>query len=118
MNIIVKNTTRSLRKNQTESEQTFWEIVRNRKLFGKKFLRQHPVQFKFMGRKRFFIADFYCAEEKIIIEIDGKIHENRTEYDSLRDHLINAMGIRVVRIKNEDLTDIPALIEKLKPDFL
>ncbi len=42
MNIIVKSTTRSLRKNQTESERTFWEIVRNRNLFGKKFLRSIP----------------------------------------------------------------------------
>jgi very-short-patch-repair endonuclease len=71
-----------------------------------------------MGKKRFFVDDFYCAEKKIIIEIDGKIHENQVDYDSLRDHLINEMGIRVVRIKNEDLADIPALIEKLKPDFL
>ena len=118
MNSIVKSTTRSLRKNQTESERTFWEIVRNRKLFGKKFLRQHPVQLKFMGKKRFFVGDFYCAEKKIIIEIDGKIHENREDYDNLRDHLINEMGIRVIRIKNDDLADIPALIEKLKPDFL
>ncbi len=71
-----------------------------------------------MGKKCFFIGDFYCAEKKIIIEIDGKIHENQKDYDNLRDHLINAMGIRVVRIKNEDLTDIPTLIEKLKTDFL
>jgi len=64
MKILAKNTARELRKNQTESEGIFWEVVRNRKLFGKKFLRQHPVQLKFMGKKRFFIGDFYCAEKK------------------------------------------------------
>ncbi len=85
---------------------------------AKKFLRQHPVQLKFMGKKRFFVGDFYCAEKKIIIEIDGKIHENQVEYDNLRDHLIKEMGIRVIRIKNEDLIDIPSLIEKLKPELL
>ena len=118
MKILAKNTARELRKNQTESEGIFWEVVRNRKLFGKKFLRQHPVQLKFMGKKRFFVGDFYCAEKKIIIEIDGKIHENQVEYDNLRDHLIKEMGIRVIRIKNEDLIDIPSLIEKLKPELL
>ena len=118
MKILAKNVARELRKNQTESEGIFWEVVRNRKLFGKKFLRQHPVQLKFMGKKRFFVGDFYCAEKKIIIEIDGKIHENQVEYDNLRDHLIKEMGIRVIRIKNEDLIDIPSLIEKLKPELL
>ncbi len=118
MKILAKNTARELRKNQTESEGIFWEVVRNRKLFGKKFLRQHPVQLKFMGKKRFFVGDFYCAEKKIIIEIDGKIHENQVEYDNLRDHLIKEMGIRVIRIKNEDLIDIPSLIEKLRPELL
>ena len=118
MKILAKNVARELRKNQTESEGIFWEVVRNRKLFGKKFLRQHPVQLKFMGKKRFFVGDFYCAEKKIIIEIDGKIHENQVEYDNLRDHLIKEMGIRVIRIKNEDLIDIPSLIEKLRPELL
>jgi very-short-patch-repair endonuclease len=56
-----------------------WEIFRNRNFFGYKFRRQHPL-----GR---YIADFYSEELRLVIEIDGKVHENVTqqEYDIIRD---------------------------------
>ena len=75
MDNLIKQTVRDLRKNQTLSEVKIWKAVRNRKLKGKKFLRQHPIRFNMDGRKRFFIADFYCHEKNLVVEIDGKIHQ-------------------------------------------
>ena len=113
--ITAKRTARNLRKDQTPSEKKFWELVRNRRLLGKKFLRQHPIVFKYEGRDRFFVADFYCAEKKLVIEIDGKIHEDRVEYDTMRTLVINRLGINVIRIKNEMLDDIEKVVYTLKP---
>jgi very-short-patch-repair endonuclease len=64
-----------LRKTPTPSENILWQVLRNRKLDGKKFVRQFPIIFEYQGRKRFFVADFYCHEAKLIIELDGKIQE-------------------------------------------
>lgn len=58
----------------------------------------------------FFIADFYCAGLKLIIELDGRIHENNKEYDSERDLKLLSKGIYVVRIKNEELNDMNSVI--------
>ncbi len=103
MENIIKKTARLLRKNQTKSEAIIWQTVRNRKLCGKKFLRQHPILFEMDGRKRFFVADFYCHEKRLVVEIDGKIHLRQKDYDELRTHIINSLGIRVVRFRNEEV---------------
>jgi very-short-patch-repair endonuclease len=73
-NRLIKQATRNLRKSQTTAEQTFWEIIRNRKILGKKFLRQYPIIYKWRGKQKFFVADFYCHENRLIIELDGGIH--------------------------------------------
>lgn len=101
----VIDTARNLRRKQTPSESIVWEIVRNRQINGKKFLRQHPIRFMYHGRKRFFVADFYCAKLKLVLEIDGKIHERQKDYDELRTFIINQLGIRVVRVTNEAVAD-------------
>lgn len=111
---IIRSTTRDLRKNQTPSEKILWNILRNRNLMGKKFLRQHAIYFKYQGQTRFFTADFYCYEAKLVIEVDGKIHENQVEYDEYRTFLINQLGFRVERIKNEELRDIADVVAKIK----
>ena len=95
--------TRQLRKQQTNAEKLLWQELRNRKVFGKKFFRQHPIFFEYYGQNAFFIADFYCRESHLVIEIDGKIHEYQQEYDQYRTHIINSLGIRVARFKNEEI---------------
>ena len=66
---------RLLRKNQTPAEVFFWSQVRNRRLFGKKFKRQFIIHHaKIMREKKYYIADFYCHEKSLVVEIDGKIH--------------------------------------------
>jgi very-short-patch-repair endonuclease len=97
---------RDLRNNQTPSEIILWNILRRRKLSSYKFLRQHPIFYR-VNKKwvEFFIADFYCAKLKMIIEVDGKIHEKQKEYDNERDSKLFEKGISVIRIKNEEVND-------------
>jgi very-short-patch-repair endonuclease len=91
-----------LRNNQTPEEKLLWKLLRRRSFNGYKFLRQHPVIYREdKGWVDFFIADFYCNKLKMIIELDGKIHETWKEYDKERDDKLNSKGILVIRIKNE-----------------
>lgn len=93
---------RELRKNQTVLEKLMWANLRNRKLLGFKFLRQHPMLVKKeLNRNVFYIADFYCAEKKLVVEIDGGIHENQKDYDEARDLAMKEYGLEVMRFKNE-----------------
>jgi len=111
---VVKQIVRKLRKNQTIAEKTLWKEVRNRKLANKKFVRQYPILFELDEKKRFFVADFYCHEYRLIIEVDGKIHDNQKERDQYRTYLLNIMGYRVIRFKNEEvLTNIKYVLEKV-----
>lgn len=105
-----------MRRNQTKSEAMLWQALRNRKLLGKKFLRQHPIVFKWDGKRRFFITDFYCHEAKMIVEVDGGIHEKQKEYDDMRDFVVKSLGFRVIRFENEkilnDLLDVIEILNK------
>ncbi len=109
---------RELRKNQTHAEKVFWQVVRNRNFDGKKFLRQHPLIYENKNNNlSFYIADFYCAECHLVIELDGKIHEEQKEYDEQRDLIINEMGIKVLRIRNGELKDIEGVKVKIRKLF-
>ena len=94
---------RFLRRNQTEAEKIFWEAVRNRQINGKKMDRQFPVNVSDSEIAKYFIADFYCFEHKLVLEIDGGIHETQKEYDALRTMLIENKGLKVIRFKNKDV---------------
>jgi len=114
-----KELSRELRKQQTDAEKIIWDRIRNRLLCGKKFTRQHPIKFIINNQQRFFIADFYCAEYKFIIEADGKIHDNQKEYDQLRDWIIHELGYKVLRFTNEEiLSETEKVLEKIKEEFL
>ena len=112
---IAKQICRDLRKNQTKAELTFWNAVRNRKILGYKFYRQYPLFFDYLGKETFFIADFFCFEKRLVIELDGKIHDYQLERDQLREYLINMMGIEVVRYRNDEIEkNLNSVLEKLK----
>jgi len=109
---------RELRKNMTESEKALWESLRNNKL-GYKFRRQHPLVFQTEGVSNFFITDFVCIEKKLIIEVDGKIHEKQMEQDKNREFILTVLGFRVIRFSNEkvcnEISDvIKEIIENLR----
>ncbi len=110
----IKELCRNLRKKQTREEEILWQKLRNRQLNGLKFLRQHPIVYdRFTDNTKFFIADFYCAENRIVIELDGKIHNFQKEYDTNRDEIIRYQGIEVIRFKNEEVQDIEKLLNKI-----
>jgi very-short-patch-repair endonuclease len=91
----VKSAARELRQPQTAAEQNLWERVRDRKLGGLKFRRQHPI-----GR---FIADFYCAACSLVIELDGESHAGQAEHDAGRTEWLQQHGYRVLRFANHDI---------------
>ncbi len=115
---VAKKVCRDLRKNQTEAEKLFWEVVRDRKFNGKKFYRQYPIFHDISGRETFFVADFYCYTEKLVIEIDGNIHQYKLKEDNLRTEIINQLGIKVIRFKNKEIiSDIEKVLKEIEEYF-
>ena len=82
---ITKMTERSrrLHKNPTESEIILWKYLRKRQMSGLRFFRPHPIKFHINNKIYYFIADFYCHEKKLVIELDGKNHKRQKDYDKL-----------------------------------
>ncbi|MBK9391289.1 MAG: endonuclease domain-containing protein [Bacteroidetes bacterium] len=112
---VIKKSARELRKNMTDSETLLWDQLRNRRLSGLKFLRQHPIVYKADYRGlNYFIADFYCDEKKTVIELDGPIHESTVEYDQFRDEELKRLGLLILRLKNEELDDMDEALLKIK----
>ena len=106
-------TARELRKSMTESEKILWQNLRNRKLEGYKFLRQHPITYDYNANPvKYFVADFYCAERKLIIELDGKIHLSQQEKDYIRDVILLQRGYKTLRIKNEEMCDVESVLDR------
>jgi very-short-patch-repair endonuclease len=87
---------RSMRHDPMYCERLLWNELRDRKLNGFKFKRQHLI-----GA---YIADFTCVERKLIVELDGGIHKLKQEADAVRDAVLQGFGYRVLRITNEELT--------------
>ena len=109
---------RQLRKQQTVEEYMLWQLLRNRRLKGVKFFRQHPIIYSSYGKNfQFFIPDFYSSEKKLVIELDGKIHDFQKEYDRNRDSILEDLGLKVIRFKNEELKDIKRVIDAIKSYF-
>ncbi len=99
----------TLRKTMTNSEKKLWQHLRNKKIKGFHFRRQHA-----MGQ---FVADFYCHKAKLLIEVDGEIHNTilNKNYDKTRDKIIKEQGITVMRFSNNEiLNSIDRVIEKVK----
>ena len=109
---------RTLRRNQTDAEQQLWQVLRNRKLDGIKFTRQHPIIYEFNKSELFFfIPDFYCAEYKLVVELDGEIHNYQKEHDTHRDLILSSLNLKVLRIKNEEIENMEAVKNKIREYF-
>ena len=110
---------RQNRQHMTEAEKIVWELLRNRRLDGKKFLRQHKIIYEdSISAIKFFVADFYCAEEHLVLEIDGHIHDSQKEYDQWRTSVLNELGLRVLRIQNHETHFQETLLAKIRKSFL
>jgi len=88
---------RELRQSSTKAETILWEYLRNRKLEGLKFGRQHPIDK--------FVADFYCHEKKLVVELDGAVHDDKmnAQYDEARTYELKGSGIKVIRFRNSEV---------------
>ena len=114
---IAKIICRRLRKIQTPAERKLWEALKNRNTGGIKFLRQHPIFHDIKGKETFFVADFYCSQSKVVIELDGPIHNYKLKQDKERDNILNRMGLTVIRISNEEIEKELDSILKLRKNI-
>ncbi len=89
---------RELRREPTPTERHVWSLLRNRRLLGLKFRRQHVLH----G----FIVDFYCPALKLVIELDGPPHDGSAQagYDAARTDCLTSADYRLIRIRKNDLT--------------
>jgi very-short-patch-repair endonuclease len=90
---------REMRNDGTKAEAILWLRLKSRQVKGWKFRRQHPLSR--------FIADFYCHEKKLVVELDGSVHDSKEhqEMDKVRTGILNEMGIKVIRFRNEEVIE-------------
>src|SRR5438105_4736928 len=88
---------RAMRSEPTEAEDVLWQKLRNRKLYNWKFRRQQHLE----G----FIVDFFCDQLKLIVEVDGEIHDQKEQqqFDQFRTKYLQEFGYKVIRFKNEEV---------------
>jgi very-short-patch-repair endonuclease len=86
---------RLLREDMTRCEDLLWERIKGKQICGLRFRRQHPIDI--------FIADFYCHRIRLVVEIDGEIHNSQKDYDIGRSAVMEKYDIKVIRFTNEDV---------------
>jgi imidazole glycerol-phosphate synthase subunit HisF len=96
-----------MRCNMTPCEKLLWQQLRAKNIAGAKFRRQHPI--------KFYIADFYCHEARLVIEVDGPIHAiaDQSEHDINRDAEMDRLGIKTLRFKNDEIINHMGTVLKL-----
>ena len=98
---------RTLRKGMTPAERTLWQALRRRRVAGLKFRRQHPI-----GS---FVLDFVCPSIRLVIEVDGPVHDESVDYDQARTDQLERYGYRVIRFTNEEITtQIDGVIRRIE----
>jgi len=106
----LKERSRELRKGENLAEVLMWQRLQKRQFLGLRFARQKPLGY--------YIADFYCHSAKVIIEIDGKSHDDKVEYDKERDEYMQAAGLKTIRIfAKEVLTNIDGVMVYLEKEM-
>jgi len=108
----LKTKRKHLRNNSTEAEILLWNCLKGKQLDGRKFRRQHSI--------RNYIVDFYCPEEKLVIELDGEFHfeDEVKKYDEKRTGLINNLGIKLIRFENQEvLYNLDNVLKSIEKEF-
>ena len=108
----LKTFRKELRSNLTPAEATLWTMLRNSKLEGRKFRRQHSI-----GP---YILDFYCSYERLGIELDGQVHLSgkAQQYDYERSLFLEFYGIKVIRFENKLVFEEHEwVLERIKDNF-
>lgn len=100
---------KEMRENPTPAEAALWESLKSKNL-GEQFRRQHPVDE--------FIPDFVCLSKKLIIEVDGNIHDSQLEEDQARTDVLEQLGYKVLRFRNEEvLGDLESVLDTIKKEL-
>lgn len=88
---------KSLRSDMTYAEIMLWQELKNSQLNGLKFRRQQPIDR--------YVADFFCAEKKLVIEIDGSSHDfgNNHLRDQHKQNLFESLGYKTLRFSDADI---------------
>jgi|TARA_B110000967_G_scaffold25098_1_gene23105 very-short-patch-repair endonuclease len=110
--LALKSIRKDLRNNATPAERELWKYISSSKLAGRKFRRQHSINN--------YIVDFFCFEEKLIIELDGEHHFSDEGYkkDSKRDAALNTAGYKIIRIENKWVFDnLEGVLDDIKRNF-
>ncbi len=95
----------SLRNRSASAEATLWEMLKSKKLDGRKFRRQFSISS--------YIVDFCCPSEKLIIELDGDPHGeyHKIEEDKKRDKYLGTLGFTVLRFENRFVFQEPEYVK-------
>jgi len=102
-----------LRKEVTRAEEVLWPALRKNSLLGFKFRRQAPIYLENLN----IIADFFCPKLKLVIEVDGSIHnlEDVKEYDNFKEKALLRNGYQILRFKNKEVFDnLKLVVNKIK----
>lgn len=98
---------RKMRKQPTRSENLLWQALRRKGLDGRKFRRQVPI-----GT---FVVDFYCPSERLVVEVDGPIHDFQKDLDHNRQQALESLGLTIVRVKSDLVeNDLTAALEQIR----
>ncbi|WP_448573853.1 DUF1156 domain-containing protein [Trichothermofontia sp.] len=101
---------RQLRRQATKSEEILWQALRGAKLEGRKFRRQQPIGC--------FVVDFFCAAERLIVEVDGAVHDSQQELDRERQRLLESLGLRFLRLSAHAVeTDLSTCLKQIEAAF-
>jgi very-short-patch-repair endonuclease len=109
---VLKDSRKNLRNNATSAEATLWTYLKGKQLCGRKFRRQQSIEN--------YIVDFYCFNERLVIELDGAQHYNAggLVYDEYRDMRLETLGLKVLRFENVEIFEnIESVLEEIKQQF-
>ena len=97
---------KEFRRNSTEAERVLWQHLRANRMCGLQFRRQQVID----G----FIADFYCHAVGLVVEVDGPVHEQQSDYDVERDRILSARNLHVLRVTNEQvISDLDGVLARI-----
>jgi len=95
-----------MRREPTPAEDRLWQRIRKRQVEGAKFRRQVPFER--------FLVDFCCFEVRLVVEVDGPIHQYSVEADAIRQEFLEFLGFRVLRFTNQQVfLEIEAVTERI-----
>src|SRR5688500_2907044 len=102
----LEDAARAMRRQPMRAEEVLWGALQRKQVAGLKFRRQHPVDR--------FVLDFYCPSHKLVIEVDGGVHDQQPERDAERTKALEAYGYRVLRFRNEQvLQELPEVVQEI-----